>query len=294
MRNNRRQLNKCSSANKFVCRLCRKKHPLRTCRRFLNMNIEERKDVVVKYGYCVNCLAHIHSDGSCFTKTGCRYCKLNHHSLLHIHPRLSRHPRNNASPPRTSKRVSSKSPTRQPSTSSKRNRPHSTSKSDSASLSAILKQNVITLLPTAIIKIEHQNMKHAVRCLLDSGSKISCISKGLVDKYQLITLELDGEVICPLSLHSNIDSGYTLEVTLRVNSRICSTTPSETLPTSVRKHFENLVLADKSYYKSSSVDLILGVDIFSRIIKEGSFIRTGLPSALNTVFGVIIFGTISI
>lgn len=137
-------------------------------------------------------------------------------------------------------------------------------------------------------------MKHAVRCLLDSGSKISCISKGLVDKYQLITLELDGEVICPLSLHSNIDSGYTLEVTLRVNSRICSTTPSETLPTSVRKHFENLVLADKSYYKSSSVDLILGVDIFSRIIKDGSFIRTGLPSALNTVFGVIIFGTISI
>ncbi|XP_075151029.1 uncharacterized protein LOC142225137 [Haematobia irritans] len=80
--------NKRSTNQSYICRLCRQSHPLRKCKRFLDMNILKRQEIVRKYGYCTNCLAHEHSGNTCFTTTGCRYCKKAHHSLLHTHARL--------------------------------------------------------------------------------------------------------------------------------------------------------------------------------------------------------------
>lgn len=66
----------------FACRICRKTHALKYCWRFRNMNTTQRMEAVKKYGYCPNCLAHSHSQGSCFTTTGCGYCQKRHHSLF--------------------------------------------------------------------------------------------------------------------------------------------------------------------------------------------------------------------
>lgn len=122
---------------------------------------------------------------------------------------------------------------------------------------------------------------------------MSSISKKYVDKLGLTTLELDGETICPATLWSSVDSNYKIEATLRVNNRISTLTPKETLPDSIRTSFQNFLLADKYFYKSSSIDIILGVDVYSRIIQDGIFIRAGLPTAQNTIFGIIIYGTFS-
>lgn len=287
---NRRLQNKFNSNNKFVCRLCRKKHPLRICRRFLNMNTSERTNVVVKYGYCRNCLAHSHSQGSCFTKTGCRYCKKDHHSLLHIHPRLTH----------SSKGAQCSSSSIKPSqghtsisTSERHRHEPTTLKIESASLYSILKQNTITLLPTALVKINGKNGKYSARCLLDSGSKLNYISNDLVEKLKLTTLELDGEIICPTTLHSCVDSKFTVQTTMRVNNRISTRTPNNTVPETIQAQFTNMLLADKYFHKPSSIDIILGVDMYSRIMRDGPFQRPGLPTAQNTALGIIIFGSIS-
>lgn len=274
----------------FLCRLCRKPHPLKRCRRFLDMNTKDRKNVVHKYGYCVNCLAHSHSQGSCFTRTGCHYCNQKHHTMLHEHPRLrqSNGPSNFPSTTKSSPTTSAALPTKSSSTSN-RNHPVGTT-----SLTSILKRNAVTLLPTALIKVECKERKHYARCLIDSASQMSWISEKYVDGLGLTTLELDNETICPITLWSCVDSSFKVESTLRVRNRISITTPNESFPQSIKKYFQNFILADKYFYKPSTVDIILGVDIYSRIIREGIFNRTGLPTAQNTEFGIILYGTVSI
>ncbi|XP_059222740.1 uncharacterized protein LOC131996801 [Stomoxys calcitrans] len=99
--------------------------------------------------------------GSCFTKTGCKYCQGKHHSLLHLHPRLKKD-----KPSRRKQRTLRGEPEPKPSTSAAgaaRNRSQKTESKDrttptetdysNTSLSAILKQNLMTLLPTAVVKI---------------------------------------------------------------------------------------------------------------------------------------------
>lgn len=281
------------SPSAFACRICRRIHPLKYCWRFRNMNITERMAVIKKYGYCSNCLAHSHSQGTCFTKTGCGYCHKRHHSLLHMHPKLQESSKRNSQQASNS---TSTSPNKRP-TTSRQSDFLSSSKACSAtsttSLTAILQQNVATLLPTALVMIEAKDGKHYARCLLDSAARNSCIAKRFVDKLGLTTLELDKETICPLTLWSSVDPSYKIDATLRVNNRITTITPKETLPSSIKSSFQNFVLADKNFYQANSIDMILGVDIYSRVITEGIFIRSGLPTAQNTSFGIILYGTFS-
>lgn len=285
--------------NTFVCRLCRRTHALKSCWRFRNMNTMERRDVVKKYGYCSNCLAHSHSQGSCFTTTGCGYCHGRHHSLLHIHSRLqqqSKGSKTKATKTETAATSSVRQSTKKiPKSATKGCR--STQKSEptvsATSLTAILHQNIATLLPTAMVKIDGKGGKHNARCLLDSASRMSCISKRFVDDLGLTSLELDDETICPVILWSCVDANHKIEATLRVNNRITTQTPKRSLPDSIKGHFQNFVLADKEFHKASSIDIILGVDIYSKIILDGIFIRAGLPTAQNTIFGIVLYGNYS-
>lgn len=284
MRTNSATSNKHSK--RYICRLCRHAHALRKCNKFLAMNALQRQQVVLNYGYCKNCLAHKHSEGTCFTKTGCRYCHKTHHSLLHENPRLKK---NNTSSSTVTKPVDSSCKPSSNLTSSTK----ATMNSDVASLTAVLKQNATTLLPTMLAKINTKEGKFTVRCLLDSGCRMSSISSRIVKRQELTTLTLDDETICPLVLYSIFDSEIQIETTLRVNNRISIHTPTKSVGTSIKNHFQNLVLADKEFFKSSSIDIILGVDIYSKLIREGVINKFGLPTAQNTIFGWVLYGTYS-
>ncbi|XP_037819298.1 uncharacterized protein LOC119608827 isoform X2 [Lucilia sericata] len=65
------------------CLICRKYHPLKFCRKFLNMDTRRRKMVVEKLGYCLNCLARSHKIMSCTSLATCKICDKLHHTLLH-------------------------------------------------------------------------------------------------------------------------------------------------------------------------------------------------------------------
>lgn len=281
-----------SRYSEFACRLCRKKHPLKSCWKFRAMNSAERLNAVKKYGYCMNCLAHTHSQGTCFTTTGCGYCHKKHHSLLHQHPRLQK--AKSSSTKNTNKMVTPLDiTTPKDSSATTGSIPRSTSTSSITSLSALLRQNATPLLPTAVVKINGANSTQLARCLLDSAAPMSCISKRFVDKLGLSTLELEDEVMCPVTLTSCVDSKTKIEAILRMRNRIGITTPKQSLPESSKLSFKNFVLADSKFYKAASVDIVIGVDIYSKIIVDGIFIRHGLPTAQNTLFGLVLYGTFS-
>lgn len=284
--NHKKQSKLPNKYNAYLCRICKRPHPLRTCRKFLAMNVAERIRAVRIHKYCSNCLAHDHSQGACFTNHGCKACKKFHHTLLHISPRLLKESSDSSSrsrsrsPPPTSKGARPEHPSPTPSLASK-----------SSSLTAILRQNTVILLPTLLVKIDRTN-SHA-RCLLDSGSPISRISKRIVEKLDLTTLTLQDETICPLTLKSRFDSNSKIQGTFRVDNRLSIKTPTKSLPESFKKNFRDLFLSDVKFYESAEIDVVIGVDLYTKIICEGVISKTGLPTAQSTLFGWTIYGSCS-
>lgn len=287
----RRRRNPSNTVHKhrpFVCRICNRSHALRMCRKFLSMNVTERIRAVRSHKYCPNCLAHDHSQGTCFTKHGCKTCHKYHHTLLHINPRLlkesspssSNSSSRSCSPPTTSKNARSNAPS-----------PSTPLIAKPSSLTAILRQNSVILLPTVQVKIDSKNF-HA-RCLLDSGSAISRISKRLVEKLNLTTLTLQDETICPLTLKSRFDSKSKIEGTFRVDNRLTLQTPTQSLSESFKSNFRDLFLADFKFYESAGIDVVIGVDLYPKVICEGVISKTGLPTAQSTIFGWTIYGSCS-
>lgn len=255
------------------------------CRKFLKLNVSDRIRTVRTHKYCVNCLAHDHSQGTCFTKHGCRTCSKSHHTLLHIHPRLT-----TRSAPTRSRSRSPSPPTTSKNIASRKLKP-SDKISNPTSLTAILRQNSVILLPTVLVKINNKTT-HA-RCLLDSGSPISRISKKFIDKNDLTTLTLQNETICPLTLKSRFDSNSKIEGTFRVDNRFTIQTPSRSLPESSKKNFRDIFLADSKFYESSGIDVVIGVDLYPKVICEGVISKTGFPTAQSTIFGWTIYGACS-
>ncbi|XP_075160249.1 uncharacterized protein LOC142233277 [Haematobia irritans] len=67
----------------YRCKLCKKFHPLKVCPKFLWMTPKERKNLVLKEVYCINCLARSHRFRDCRSANMCRKCGRPHHTLLH-------------------------------------------------------------------------------------------------------------------------------------------------------------------------------------------------------------------
>jgi len=76
-----------SSFNTEVCLLCKAKHPLWRCSKFIALAAKEKQAVMSKFRLCYHCLGSGHRVASCRFKPdtlcGVRGCKRFHHKLLH-------------------------------------------------------------------------------------------------------------------------------------------------------------------------------------------------------------------
>lgn len=72
------------------CQYCDKNHPLRKCFQFRRLSVTERKRIVRKFNYCVNCLAHSHILKDCRSRERCKICYAEHHTLLHTTHKVRR------------------------------------------------------------------------------------------------------------------------------------------------------------------------------------------------------------
>lgn len=67
-----------------TCDLCCKKyHPVRKCRRFLQITVNERIDYIKQKMLCLNCFARGHELRDCPSPYDCFTCLRRHHTLLH-------------------------------------------------------------------------------------------------------------------------------------------------------------------------------------------------------------------
>lgn len=66
------------------CLVCDRYHSLRHCRRFLELNIGQRRQTAQRLGYCMNCLARSHRSYDWHSEVACQQCGGEHHTLLHM------------------------------------------------------------------------------------------------------------------------------------------------------------------------------------------------------------------
>ena len=65
------------------CVLCGETHDLKICSKFLDMNLEERGQVVQKFGLCFGCLGRGHLKKDCKKEVKCLICEKNHNAVFH-------------------------------------------------------------------------------------------------------------------------------------------------------------------------------------------------------------------
>lgn len=275
------------SKKQYLCHVCKGKHGLRDCKTFLSKDVQERLKLVISHRYCPNCLAHQHSAGSCFSKNGCKRCGSNHNTLLHITKPQRIHQRKYTS--------HSKGPQKpKPSTSSQplANKIRRETTKRTVTIASIASPHLTTLFPTAMVLLLKGTKQYHVRAVVDPCTSVSKISKMLVDERDLPTTKLGEETICAVTLCSRHAPNPTLQTTMKVNNHISMITPNKSIDSSISVKFSNLILADPKFYQSKTFDIVLGADVYGKIIQPGLLPSTGdLPVAISTIFGWVLCGT---
>ena len=77
-------------------------------------------------------------------------------------------------------------------------------------------------------------------------------------------------------------------------NKITNDLPLEPIPLALKwEHLSDLKLADPEFRTPGRVDLLLGAEVFTSILRDGRQTGPrGTPSTLNTCFGWVLFGKI--
>ncbi|XP_065369024.1 uncharacterized protein LOC135961453 [Calliphora vicina] len=294
------------------CSLCNDSHTLRLCPIFLSMSVEDRYSVAKKQKRCTNCLASSHDYKMCKSQYTCSICKQKHHSLLH----RSQNPT-----------VSNQTSIMQPNNSSMNNVRESAltqvvnnfedRPSTSAAAAARMQQSYSTqiqstthnsiVLGTALVDICVGNVRRTVRALIDSASEATFISKKLQSTLQLPTKSshtnitgLSGSLtatatqICPIRISSPLEKLFETTADAYVINKLTGDLPYYDMSSLMNVKFSDLPLADNYSFKTSKVELLIGCDVYPKIIRDG--VRWDHQMSLvaqRTIFGWIVTGRLN-
>lgn len=287
-----------------VCAFCKQNHCLSKCSKFLNLSVHKRCEFVKLNHLCFNCLSNLHLIKKCKSSNTCNYCSKRHHSSLHI---VSEENRNNPNPISLSPNACEFIPNM----SEKKNenpRPADATVcanySNSRGKGIKNKKCSSMLLCTAIVKVRNaSNELVTCRCLLDSGSEKSFIRQEVVNSLGLKVNDANISVFClgnvgtvstgevDLLFSPHFNDSVKFSTSAFIIESICGKIPNATLSPELYDKFQDLILADPSFYKPGDIDILLGVNVFFTLLKGEIMKRDdNLPFAVSSKLGWIIAG----
>ncbi|XP_054725647.1 uncharacterized protein LOC129235684 [Anastrepha obliqua] len=276
--------NSSKSENSISCLCCKKSHRLFKCWVFRAYTPTERKQFVTRNSLCRNCLFPGHSASDCTSNHTCSVCNRKHHTLLHEVFSDSQ-PAESVTPSRT-KQIQGL---------------HVTAPFSSQEC----KREV--LLATIILKIDTPNGAVSARALLDQGSQGTFVTEQFIQLYKLpcrsTSLQVRGvntqqkncvKKLAYLKLYSCVEYDYTLHAKAYVLPKFRSYLPQQSfIPLQLSSDISNIPLADPEYFKSRSIDLILGADVYGFLMKDAQIKTDSGLIYQNTHFGWVISGPMS-
>ncbi|XP_045541884.1 uncharacterized protein LOC123723349 [Papilio machaon] len=164
-------------------------------------------------------------------------------------------------------------------------------------------QGKTALLATALVNIETSKGPQTLRALIDPCSQESFVNEITVKRLQLRRRIVEGEVSGVDQMTSKIKYATELEITSRLTNafkinctafvvkQITDFLPTSRVNNESFSHIQHLTLADPTYMEPGTIDLLLGVNVFTEIIMSGVIKGSeGSPIAQQTQFGWIISG----
>lgn len=262
-----------------ICEFCKNNHLIYYCKKFLNLNIQERMNTIKELNLCINCLKKGHRAGTC-TFFKCKTCGKAHNILLHLDAEIKSQKKESEGNSQNENEIDKK-------------------------VSLYNKCNQITLLSTAIVELKTRaNTWVKAKALLDTGSQSNLISATLAQKLKLPQKELklcltgvdNKETAVNKAITANIKSiknNFQENLEFLVLERITQDIPQRLINKNEIKIPNNIILADPTFHRPSKIDVLLGVDVFYNLLSVGQ-IRNELGYIFQkTKLGWIISGTYS-
>ena len=265
------------------CIVCKDKHPLYVCAKFKTLSHDQKLSTIREHRLCWNCFGGNHLTKNCKSNYRCKRCQKPHHTLLH-------------------NEVAENQPSSATSTSDME--PNSVTSNAATGL------NVDTLMMTCQVVVSNQDGASVeARALLDSASSASFVSKRLAQSLHLPQTSHCARIsgITGLSHGSPIQSVTTFSisavkstpqkfcVTAIVVPRVTCELPHHPISFDLSwNHLSNIELADPHFGQPGKIDILLGVDIFVQVLRNGRRAGPpGSPAAFETEFGWVLAGEIN-
>lgn len=270
----------------ILCTFCKADdHYIQGCKDFRKLPVEERHSFVKINNLCFNCMIPNHSVFVCKNKTRCRVCRRKHNFLLHQNTEGKEEEKKEKVEERQQKEEIEDE--------------HNIT---NAHLSKEEASNKV-LLATAQVKVKGRNgERYTLRALIDQGSEASFISARAVELLGLFRTNINGVVsgvgegtqipikhLVDLSVTSRFSNENELHIQAYVLKSITSILPSKHI-TRNWAEVEAIQLADPTYCTPGKIDLLLGADVFSKIIEDGVLKMSDGIVAQKTSLGWIMSG----
>ncbi|GJQ83979.1 hypothetical protein Trydic_g5713 [Trypoxylus dichotomus] len=270
---------RCFVSNTLTCAFCNKQHLIYHCSEFVKLSVQDRMLQAKRSNLCYNCLRKGHGTAEC-KASNCRKCKQKHNTLLHSNESQSQN---------TNIDTISNQP--QP----------STSLSASGSWSSNHVNHV--LLCTACVKVyNRRGQKFTCRVLLDSGSQSNFITERMCNLLSLkkhptnSSIRSINQALLPIrfntkvSISSLIDD-FQQEIPCLILNEITDKLPAITFDPSNLNIPSDISLADPNFYKSDTIDMLIGSQFFWQLMADGHIeLGKNLPMLQKTRLGWIISG----
>jgi hypothetical protein len=253
------------------CLYCNKSnHYLYQCKEFLSLAVSNRIDQINKRKLCKNCLRTNHDSDSC--KGGyCRVCGSNtHNTLLHKDTSEQLGEINN----------------------------------DVNVLNSSTALPINVILSTALVQVQDKAANFTqLRALLDSGSQSNFITESALKILNLPSYNTNITLSGVNNSHSKVNKGTTLifksnfnkfqaSIKCLVLPKITQNIPASPLVYDTFKIPSNIKLADPTFNKPGPIDLLLGNELFWKVLCVGK-VQLGPAKRLiaqNTQLGWILGG----
>lgn len=242
-----------STHSQQICTYCKEAgHYIFNCKEFAKQSVDKRHEFVKKKNLCFNCFVPNHNVYKCRSKSSCRVCHRRHHSLLHQTKETTQEDNSQPEQKITTAHFSNEQ----------------------------LGHKV--LLATAQVEVTASNGNtHLLRALIDQGSEASFVSARVVELLGLKRTNINGVVsgvgegtkipikhLVDLSVKSRYNDEETIQVKAYVLKSISTSLPSKHIVIDWPE-LKTLQLADPAFYTPGKIDMLLGADIFCKIIEEG-------------------------
>ncbi|KOB73775.1 Uncharacterized protein OBRU01_06070, partial [Operophtera brumata] len=270
----------------ITCALCNTEHALWRCPTFLEMTPLQKSKKIEQLNFCQNCLCN-HFKKPCISVKRCRKCLGKHNTLLHD-------------------ALVDQSTTTSAKPNAKQTNSEATKENTFRSSHVSWDDRSEILLATAVVKVTGSDgTQHTMRALVDQGSQLSLINENAAQILGLKRAHFKGQIygagekensskgMIEIALQST-HSKFSFATNVIIINNLIKRLPNNTFTKpSSWDHIQGINLADQKFNVSRPVDLLLGADVYSKIMLGGILRgdKDEQPIAQQTQLGWLLVGS---